>query len=170
MHAQLFQLCLILCDPMDWSQPGSSVHGILWTRILEWVVMPSSRGSTWPRAWTSVSCISCITGRFFTTELLRKPSYITYSSVNNIYHVAHYVPGSYVSITATFYLLTASSNSPRAIAQLILKISILRSCVQRNPFWLCWLHQIPECLFLKHENMLWISFIEYRLSNVRSAF
>ena len=38
--------CLILCDPMDCSPPGSSVHGILQARILEWVAMPSSKGSS----------------------------------------------------------------------------------------------------------------------------
>ena len=43
MHAKLLQLCPTLCDPMDYSLPGSSVHGILQTRILEWVAMPSSR-------------------------------------------------------------------------------------------------------------------------------
>ena len=37
---------LTLCDPMDYSLPGSSVHGIFQARILEWVVMPSSRGSS----------------------------------------------------------------------------------------------------------------------------
>ena len=42
------QLCLILCDPMDWSPPGSSVHGILQARILEWVAIPFSRGSPNP--------------------------------------------------------------------------------------------------------------------------
>ena len=41
----LLQLCLTLCDPMDYSLPGSSVHGILQVRILEWVALPSSRGS-----------------------------------------------------------------------------------------------------------------------------
>ena len=40
------QLCPTLCDPMDYSPPGSSVHGILQERLLEWVVMPSSRGSS----------------------------------------------------------------------------------------------------------------------------
>ena len=170
MLAQLFQSCLTLCDPINWSPPGSSVPGNLRTRILERVVMPSSRGSTWSRDWNSVSCISCITGRFFTTELLRKPSYITYSDVNYIFHIAHYIPSSYVSITATFYLWLPDPTPPHAIAQLILKIAVLRSCVQRNPFWLCWLYQIPVCLFLKHENMLWILFIEYHLSNIRSAF
>ena len=43
------QSCLTLCDPMDCSPPGSSVRGILQERILEWVTMPSSRGSSWPR-------------------------------------------------------------------------------------------------------------------------
>ena len=45
--------CPILCDPMDYSLPGSSVHGILQARILQWVAIPSSRGSS--RDWTQVS-------------------------------------------------------------------------------------------------------------------
>ena len=44
----VIQSCLPLCDPMD-SPPGSSVHGILQARILEWVTMPFSRGSSQPR-------------------------------------------------------------------------------------------------------------------------
>ena len=40
------QSCLTLCDPMDYSPPGSSVHGILQARILEWVAIPFSRGSS----------------------------------------------------------------------------------------------------------------------------
>ena len=43
-----------LCNPMDCSLSGSSVHGILQARILEWVAMPSSRGSFWRRNWTSL--------------------------------------------------------------------------------------------------------------------
>ena len=50
-HAKLLQLRRTLCDPMDCSLPGSSVHGILQTRILEWVTTPSSRGSFHPRYW-----------------------------------------------------------------------------------------------------------------------
>ena len=49
-----------LCDPVDCSPPGSSVHGILQARILEWVAISSSRGSSRPRDGTYVSCISCI--------------------------------------------------------------------------------------------------------------
>ena len=48
MHAQLLWLCTTLCDSVDCSPPGSSVHGILQARILEWVAMPSSRGSSRP--------------------------------------------------------------------------------------------------------------------------
>ena len=47
-----------LCDPMDWSLPGSPVHGILQARILEWVALPSPRGSSRPRDGTQVSCIA----------------------------------------------------------------------------------------------------------------
>jgi len=45
MDAKLLQLCPTLCNPVNCSLPGSSVHGILQARILEWVAMPSSRGS-----------------------------------------------------------------------------------------------------------------------------
>ena len=62
VHAQSFS-CAQLCDPVDCSPPGSSVHRILRARILEWVAMPFSRGSSRPRDQTRVSCIA---GRFFT--------------------------------------------------------------------------------------------------------
>ena len=57
------QSCLTLCDPMDYSLLGFSVHGILQARILEWIAIPFSRGTSQPRDRTLVSCI---TGRFFT--------------------------------------------------------------------------------------------------------
>ena len=53
---------------MDCSPPGSSIHGISQTRTLEWVVMPSSRGSSQTRDPTRVSCGSCIAGGFFISE------------------------------------------------------------------------------------------------------
>ena len=59
------QSCPTLCYSMDCSPPGSSVHGILQARILEWVAITFSRGSSWPRDWTQASCIA---GRFFTSE------------------------------------------------------------------------------------------------------
>ena len=58
MHAKSLQSCPTLCDPMDCSPPGSSVHGSLQARILEWVAMPFSSGSSWPRDWTRISYVS----------------------------------------------------------------------------------------------------------------
>ena len=67
--------CIWLCSPMDCSPPGSSVHGILQARTLEWSAISFSRGFSWPRDWTQVSCIA---GRFFTIWATRKPnSYVT---------------------------------------------------------------------------------------------
>ena len=68
LSAKWLHLCPTLCDPMDCSPPGSSVHGIFQARILEWVVTPTSRGSSWPRDVTCVSYLSWIGSRFFTTS------------------------------------------------------------------------------------------------------
>ena len=74
-----------LCDRMDCSPPGSSVHGILQARILEWVAVSSSRGSSQPRAWSSISCVSCIRRQIlFTTEPPEKP--ILYRTVKYTKH------------------------------------------------------------------------------------
>ena len=62
--------CLTLCDPMDCSLPGSSVHGICQVRILEWVVVPFSRDFANPRIKPTSSELA---GGFFTTELLGRP-------------------------------------------------------------------------------------------------
>ena len=64
------QSCLTLCDPMDCSPQGSFVHGISQARILEWVVIFSSNGSSWPRDRT---CISYTAGEFFTAEPAGEP-------------------------------------------------------------------------------------------------
>ena len=55
VHAEL---CTSLCDPMDCSPSSSSVHGISQARILEWVAIPFSRGSSRPRDQTHISCVS----------------------------------------------------------------------------------------------------------------
>ena len=60
----------LFCDPMDCSPPESFVHGIFQARILEWVVISFSRGSSWPR---DQICVFCIAGRFFTSEPPGKP-------------------------------------------------------------------------------------------------
>ena len=60
-EVKITQLCPTLCDPTDYSPPSSSVQGILQARILKWVAIPFSRGSSHPRVWTWVSCTP---GRF----------------------------------------------------------------------------------------------------------
>ena len=55
--AKSLQLCPTLCDPIDGSPPGFSIYGISQARILEWVAIYFSRGSSQPRDQTHVSCI-----------------------------------------------------------------------------------------------------------------
>ena len=65
--------CLTFCDPMDYSLPGSSIHEISHTRILEYIAISFSRNSSQPRDWTLVSSLTDI---FFTTEPPGKPIYM----------------------------------------------------------------------------------------------
>ena len=84
------QPCLTptLCNPRDCSQLGFFVHGIFQARILEWVAIFSSRGSSRPRDQTLISCISCIAGGLFTAEPPRKP--YTYFKIPHIIMLSHY--------------------------------------------------------------------------------
>ena len=61
---KLVWVCSTLCIPMDCRLPVSSVHGILQARILEWVAIPFSWGSSYRHR--DQTCVSCIAGRFFT--------------------------------------------------------------------------------------------------------
>ena len=61
--------CPTLCDPMDCNIAGSSIHGIFQTRLLEWVAISFSRGSSQPRDWSQ---FSCIVGRCFTIWATRE--------------------------------------------------------------------------------------------------
>ena len=63
LHVLVSQLCLTLCDTMNYSPPGSSVHEILQVRLLEWVAISFSIGRSQPRDRTQVSCLA---GRVFT--------------------------------------------------------------------------------------------------------
>ena len=68
MPAKSFQLCPALCNPMNCSPPGSSVRGILWARMLEWVAMLSSRGIFQHRDRTESLVSPALAGGFFTTS------------------------------------------------------------------------------------------------------
>ena len=84
------QSCPALCNPMDHSPPGSSVHGILQASLLEWADIPFSKGSSQLRNWTQVSCIA---GRFFTLGAIRntdlKWTVETKRSMTHFTHIAH---------------------------------------------------------------------------------
>ena len=69
IHAQLY---LTLCEPLDCSLPGSSVHGIFQARILDRVAISFSRGSSWPRDWTHVPCGSCVGRQTFYYWVIRE--------------------------------------------------------------------------------------------------
>ena len=71
-------MCLTLCNPMDCSPPGSSVNGIFQAKILEWVAISFSRGSSRPRNQTQVSCIA---GRRFTIWATREALDATVSGI-----------------------------------------------------------------------------------------
>ena len=68
VHAKLLHSYLNLCNSMDGSPPGSSVHGILQARTLEWVAMPSSRGSSDPEIEPESLTSPALAGRLFTTS------------------------------------------------------------------------------------------------------
>ena len=84
--------CVTLCNPMDCSLPGSSVHGISETRILEWVSISFSRGSSWPRDWTHISCIGrWILYHWATREALNFGLFLTrYSHVLAFLRCSHH--------------------------------------------------------------------------------
>ena len=77
----LAQSCPTLCDPTDSSPPGSSVHGILQVRILQWVAISFSRGSSQIRHQMWVSCIA---NRFFTIWATREAPIMWWASSNSL--------------------------------------------------------------------------------------
>ena len=91
------QSCPTLCDPMDCSLPGSSLHWILQARVLEWVAISLSRGSSRPRDWTWVSCIpsrrfNLWATREAWTELKSPSAVILEPPQNKVSHCFHCFP------------------------------------------------------------------------------
>ena len=80
--AQWLQSCPTLCNSLDSSPPHSSVHGVLQARRLEWVAMPSARGSSQPRDQTHFSFDPALAGRFVTTNTTWEDPVKLYCSIN----------------------------------------------------------------------------------------
>ena len=79
------------CDSMDRGAWQATVHEILQARMLEWVAISFSRGSSWPRDWTHVSCVSCI-GRWILYPLShqRSPLFVVYFIPKSIWNTSSY--------------------------------------------------------------------------------
>ena len=83
--------CPTLWDPMNYSPPGTSVHRILQASILEWVAMPFSKGSSWPRNWTCIFCVSGLQADPLPTELPGKSMHLPKLMYISI-HMYIYIP------------------------------------------------------------------------------
>ena len=95
MHVNLLQLCPTLCDSVDCSLLGSSVHRIFQTRKLENIATSYTKGFSWPRDWTQISWVFFIIGGFLTAEPLENPNLYQFSSVQSLSHVWLFVtPGT----------------------------------------------------------------------------
>ena len=113
--SEVAQLCLTLCDPMDCSLPGSSIHGIFQATVLEWVAISFSRGSSQPRDQTQVFCIA---GRHFTI-------WATWWVVvfNEMMSVKNFTHSRYLST----YGILSSESGPIPFWVVL--------CTIPNPFW-----------------------------------
>ena len=102
------QSCLTLCNPMDYSLPGFSVHGISQARILEWIAISFSRGSLWPRDW---ACVSCIGRQVLYPESLGKPKIYNTVFINS-QHTVYYIFSIYfINRNCTFWPPSPISNT-----------------------------------------------------------
>ena len=127
VHAQL---CLTLSNPTDCSPPGSSVHGILQARILKWAAIPPSRGSSQPRDQTHVSCVSSISGRFFTHWATREVLEIDcqFSSVQSLGRVWLFATPWTAACQASLCIINSQS---------LLKLMSIESVMPSNHLILC---------------------------------
>ena len=97
---------LTLCDPLDCSPPGSFIHGILKSRVLEWVTMPSFRGAS----WAALTWLSCTVGRFFTVWATGEANYLFSCITLKLFEVAwlcNYIdPANFILSFEYFFLIT----------------------------------------------------------------
>ena len=98
------QLCLTLCELMDDSQPGFSVHGIIRARILEWVVIFSSRGCSWPRDHTCLSCVLLLLWQLDSLPLSHLGSFLLEEDGRLLPVFSHSLPSVcvYVQISSSY--------------------------------------------------------------------
>ena len=111
VKSEVAQLCPTLCDPMDCSLSGSSIHGIFQARVLEWIAISFSRGSSWPRNRTQVSHIA---GRRFTFWATREALIIRLVPEKNylLSDLSHYYLGILVITLICIQIPTGNFPGP----------------------------------------------------------
>ena len=161
------QLCLTVCNPMDCSPPGSSVHGILQARTLEWVAISFSRGSSLPRDRT---CVSCIADGFFTTEPPGKPKISLLGSNLCIIKLTHFKctgMGVLVNFDSLLEMLCKWNRTRRLAA--LTQPSLTAACPSFVSF-LLWksvslIGHITFCLSILQLIDIWIGFSSIFMNN-----
>ena len=126
--------CPTLYNSMDYSPPGSSVHGSLQARILEWVAISLSRGSSWPRDQTWVSCIA---GRFFTFWATRKadcPQNTTRKTVQLPNHLLFWILRSSV-IELQMFVQKQCGILKICVWRTAVTVQWLKLCLPRQSVW-----------------------------------
>ena len=109
-ESEVVQSSPTLCNPRDCSLPGFSVCGIFQARVLEWVAISFSRGSSWPRDWTQVSCI---VGSFFTIWATRE----AHERQRTCNQICSFFIKKMVAFPVEFYLWLVDQN--RLLTQLL---------------------------------------------------
>ena len=159
---QSLQLCPTLCGPVDYSLPGSSVHGLLQVRILRWVAISLFKGSAPPRNWAHIFCIA---GRFFTTVPSTKLLKFTWNSdISDLvfafcvlfwsfYFVLGYQFSSVqfnrpvVSDSATPWTAASQASLSNSNCHSLLKLMTLESVMPSNHLILCCLLLLQPSIF-----------------------
>ena len=135
--SEVAQSCPTLCNPMDCSLPGSSVHGIFQARVLEWVAIAFSRGSSWPRDWTRVSGI---VGRRLTLWATRDWANSTVSKANVISSGQSLVPQEPAVLISkeSRWMSQFKQKEQTCLSSAFLFYSGFRGLHEAHPHWWGW--------------------------------
>ena len=144
VKALVTQLCPTLCNPIDYSPPGSSAYGFLQARILELVAIPFSRGSSQPRDQTQVSCIAA---GFFTIWATRKAQALASTISLNPYQFSSVQLLSRVRLFATQWTTACQPSLSITISQSLLKLMSLELVLPYNHLILCRPLLLPPSIF-----------------------
>ena len=136
-YAKSLQLCSTLHDPTDCGPPGSSVNGIFQAKILEWIAMPTSRGSSQTRDRTGISWSLALKGRFFTTSTTCSQ---LFKIINELFYIICSGP---VFSVSDFYLHYTCLN--------LEKLEVLRSHLW-PPRWMPKPGRRCTTLWIRHRN------------------